>query len=85
MRRALRSRSLKKMQVRLPSGKTVIHIKKRRPSAAKCGRCGAKLNRARLRKAQLAKLPKTKKRPERSLPEFCPKCMREVLKERVRA
>lgn len=85
MRRALRSRSLKKMQVRLPSGRTVVHIKKRRPSAAECGRCGAKLNRARLRQAQLAKLPKTKKRPERPCPELCSKCMREVLKEKVRA
>ena len=74
-------RSTKRYKVKTPGGKTVIHLKKRKPSYAICKKCGAKLNRPKL---NVKKLPKTKKRPERPFPELCSKCMREYFKEKVR-
>jgi len=82
MRRALRSKRKKKVVT--PGGRQVWHVLKRRPSHAKCGKCGAKLNRARLGKGQLCKLPKSSRRPERPLPHLCPRCMKEEIKARVR-
>lgn len=72
-----------KVKKRTPGGRTTIHFRKRKPSPAKCGKCGTKLNRARLNPTQLRKLPKTKKRPERPYPELCPRCMREKVKSKV--
>jgi len=84
MRRALRTRTKKKIKVVTPGGRTVVHIKKKKPAYHKCGVCGAKLNRAKLNPTQLKKLPKVRRRPERPLPHLCPRCMREELKRRVR-
>lgn len=74
----------KRIQRKTPGARTVIHFKKKRVSQSKCGMCGKKLNRSRLTATQLRKLPKTKKRPERPLPELCSKCMREYFKTMVR-
>lgn len=84
MRRALRTRARIKRKIVTPGGRTVIHIKKKKPSYAKCGICGAKLNRAKLDPTQLKKLPKVQHRPERPLPHLCPSCMREEMKKMVR-
>ena len=84
MRRAQRTRSMKKTRIRTPGGKTVVRIKKKRPSYHKCGKCGSKLNRKRLRIKEIKNIPKTKRRPERPLPELCPRCMREAMRDRVR-
>ena len=83
MRRALRSRSIKKIRKRIASGIT-IHFRKKKPNYMHCGICGKKIVRSRLRPYQLKKLPKTKKRPERPLPHLCAKCMREALKRKIR-
>jgi len=82
MRREKRTR--KRTKVKTPGGKTVWHFKKRRVSHAICGRCGAKLNRSRLNPTELRKISKVKRRPERPFPELCSRCMREVLKSKVR-
>jgi large subunit ribosomal protein L34e len=79
------SRSIKRIKKKTPGGKTVIHTRKRKPSHAKCGVCGTKLNRKRLRPVELKKLPKVKRRPERPLPHLCPRCMREYFKDIVRS
>ncbi|MFQ6010114.1 MAG: 50S ribosomal protein L34e [Candidatus Aenigmatarchaeota archaeon] len=84
MRRAQRTRTMKKTRVRTPGGETVIRIKKRRPGYHECGRCGAKLNRRRMRAKEIRKLPRTQRRPERPLPELCSRCMREAMKARVK-
>ena len=84
VRRALRSRSLKRRQVRLPGGKTKVQYKKKRPAYQKCGECGFKLNRSKLDPTKLGKISKSQRRPERPYPELCSRCMRMKMKERVR-
>ncbi len=86
VRRALRSRSLKRSQMKVPGGRTVTHFRRRKPSIAKCAKCGKDLKGVpRLRVSDLKKLPKTKKRPERPYGgNLCSKCMREVFREKVR-
>ncbi|MBL7169713.1 MAG: 50S ribosomal protein L34e [Candidatus Aenigmarchaeota archaeon] len=86
VRRALRSRSLKRSQKKVPGGRTVTHYRRRKPSLAKCAKCGSLLKGVpRLRPSDLRKLPKTKKRPERPYGgNLCSSCMRKVFREKVR-
>ena len=61
-----KSRSLRRVYVRTPGGKTVIHYRKRKPSKAKCAICKKPLHGVpRERPAELRKLSKTEKRPSR--------------------
>ena len=82
MRRADRGR--KRSKKKTPSGITKWVMKKKRVSHPKCGVCKGKLNRARLNKAQISKLTKTKKRPSRPYPELCSSCMRAKMKTMVK-
>ena len=86
VRRALRSRSLKRRQKKVPGGRTVTHYRRKKPSKAKCGKCGKELKGVpRLRPSALRKLPKTKKRPERPYGgSLCSSCMRDLLRKTVR-
>ncbi|NOZ88993.1 MAG: 50S ribosomal protein L34e [Crenarchaeota archaeon] len=81
-----RSRSLRRVHVRLPGGETVVHYEKRRPGPARCMICGRPLNGVpRLRPSQLRKLPKTARRPERMYGGvICPSCLEKLLKKTVR-
>ncbi len=85
-RPALRTRSRRRVYVRTPGGRTVVHYEKRRPGPARCGMCGRPLAGVpRLRPVELRKLPKTKKRPERMFGGvLCPDCLTKVLKRTVR-
>jgi len=83
MRRQLRSTSIKKVKVKTPSG-IKLHFHRKKPSHKKCGSCGNKIVRKRLRPSELSKLTKVQKRPERPLPHMCAKCMREQIKSEVR-
>jgi len=74
----------KRVKVRTPGERTVWHLKEKRVSHAACGKCGAKLNKARLNKMQIKKLSKIKKRPGRPFPGLCSRCMREAFKKRIR-
>jgi len=80
----IRARTIKRVKIKTPGGKTVMHFKKKKHGYSVCSRCGAKLNRPKLNPTQMKKLPKTKKRPERPFPELCSKCMRGYFKEKVR-
>jgi len=84
MRRQLRSTSIKKIKVRTPSGNLKIHFRRKKPGYKKCGLCGGKIVRKRLRPSELAKLPKVQKRPERPYPHLCSSCMREQIKREIR-
>lgn len=84
MRRALRTRARKKVKIKTPGGKSVIHIKAKRPSYHICASCKAKLNRARLLPVEVKRIPKVRRRPERPLPNLCPKCMKEHFKKKIR-
>lgn len=83
MRRQLRSASIKKVRVRVPSG-VVMRFSRAKPNYMQCGGCGAKIVRKRLKLSGVARLSKTQKRPERPLPHLCPGCMREQIKMKVR-
>ena len=74
----------KRVKKKTPSGVTKWVVKKKRPSHAKCGICGEKLNRARLTRVQIKKLTKTQRRPSRPYPELCSKCMRLKIKSMVK-
>ena len=67
--------------------KTVIHHRKKKPSKAKCGSCGAVLSGVpRTRPFKLKKTPKTNKRPERPYGGvLCSKCMRKKIKTEARS
>jgi large subunit ribosomal protein L34e len=82
-----RSRSLRRVYVRLPGGETVVHYEKRRPGPARCAICGRPLNGVpRLRPSELRQLPKTAKRPERIYGGvICPSCLTKLIKKTVRS
>jgi len=77
-------KSKRKYFVKTPGGRTVIHFKKERTSHATCRKCGARLNRLKLSVKEMKNLTKTKKRPERPMPDLCSKCMRKYFKDKVR-
>jgi len=81
-----RSRSLRRVYVRTPGGRTVIHYEKRKPLPAKCAVCGAELHGVpRLRPVELRKLPKSLRRPERMYGGvICPRCLKTLLKQAIR-
>ena len=81
-----RSRTFRRVAVKTPSNRSVIHYKLRAPSKPHCGSCGKVLaGVARGRPAQLNKLSKTEKRPERPFGGvLCGACMRREMKAMAR-
>lgn len=81
-----RSRSLRKIYVKTPGGRTTVHYKHRKPKAAKCGRCGARLfGIARERPCRMRKMGKSMKKVNRPYGgNLCSKCMREMFVEKAR-
>lgn len=81
-----RSRSLRKMFVKTPGGRTVKHLKRKKPSIAKCGKCRAMLaGIPRLRPFKMRNLGKSKKRPERPYGGIlCSSCMRKLFVDKAR-
>jgi len=82
-----RSRSLRKIFVKTPGGRTTVHYKYRKPKVAKCGKCGARLSGvARERPYKMKKMAKSKKRPTRPYGGvLCTKCMRKLFVEKARS
>jgi len=82
-----RSRTLRRVKVKVPGGKTVLHYKRRKPSKAKCSKCGAVLKGiVRERPYKMKKIRKSKKRPTRPYGgSLCTKCMRKLFVEKARA
>ena len=78
-----RSRSKRKVFVRTPGARTVVHYRARKPSKAKCAGCGKQLAGVpREIPSKLKKLPKTARRPERPYGGvLCSKCMREKIRQ----
>ena len=71
-----RSRSLRRVHIRVPSGVSKLFYKKRKPQKAKCGECGAVLQGvARERPTKMQNITKSQKRPERKYGGvLCPSC-----------
>ena len=81
-----KSKSLRKIYVRTPGGRTNIHYKRRKPKAPVCGRCKATLKGiARERPYKMKKIGKSKKRPTRPYGGvLCSRCMRSLFIEKAR-
>ncbi len=82
-----KSRSLRRVYTKLPGSKVVIHYKKRKPSKAKCARCGKVLPRVpRERPYKMQNMPKTAKRPQRPYGGvLCSACSRKEIVKRIKA
>ncbi|WP_457611700.1 50S ribosomal protein L34e [Methanocaldococcus sp.] len=76
-----KSNSYKKVYVRGPGNRTLIHYRRKKVGRAKCALCGAQLNGVpRGRQAEISKLSKTEKRPERPYGGYlCPKCLKRLM------
>jgi large subunit ribosomal protein L34e len=87
VRRALRSRSLRKVAVKTPGGKVAIHYKKRNPKLAHCANCGDVLKgMPRARPYLMKNMGKSKKRPERPFGgKLCSKCSRSSIKQKAKS
>ncbi len=81
-----RSRSYKRIYVRTPGGKTVIHYERRKNTPMRCAKCGGILNGVPIKDSERRSLPKSLKRPERIFGGvLCPRCLAEILKSVVRS
>ncbi len=81
-----KSRSMRRVFRKTPGAKVVVHYRKRKPKAAKCGSCGAVLKGvARARPYKIQNMPKTKKRPTRPYAGvLCSRCLRKLMIEKAR-
>ncbi|MEM2102829.1 MAG: 50S ribosomal protein L34e [Candidatus Bathyarchaeia archaeon] len=86
MRRALRTTTKKRAQVRLPGKRSAIHFKKERVKGAHCLRCGQLLSGIpRLSPSKMSRLALTEKKTERPFSEqLCHNCLRTLIKQAVR-
>jgi large subunit ribosomal protein L34e len=85
VRRALRSRSYRRIKVRVAKS-TVTRYEKRKPKIAHCSSCGVALKGVpRERDYVMRNLPLTKKRPSRPFGGvLCSSCTRDKIKESAR-
>jgi large subunit ribosomal protein L34e len=76
-----KSRTFRRVYVKTPGNKVVIHYRKRKHSKAECAGCGAGLIAVpRERPFKMRNMPKTHKRPERPYGGyFCSKCARKKI------
>ncbi len=81
-----RSRSLRKIKRKVPGGRTALHYERKKPKAARCGKCKAVLKGIpRERPYKMAKMAKSKKRTQRPYGgNLCSRCMRALIIERAR-
>jgi len=82
-----KSRTFRKVFVRTPGAKTVVHHRLRKPSRTKCGGCRKALSGVpRERPTLLKKIPRTARRPDRPYGGvLCSGCMRKTLVQKLRA
>ena len=86
MKPGWRSNSVKKMKKRLPSGKSVVHLKKEKPGRPTCSGCSGELHGLpRLKPIRMANITKSKRTINRMFgSDLCGKCTKSVLKSSVR-
>jgi large subunit ribosomal protein L34e len=77
----------RKIFVKTPGAKNVVHYRERKPNKAVCGSCKKPLAGVpRERPAKMANLPKTTKRPERPYGGvLCSACTRKIHKQQARS
>jgi len=86
MRPALRTRTKKRSQVRLPGKRSTTHFKKEKIKGVHCNRCGQLINTPRLTPSKLGKLSLTQRKTERPYSgQLCHNCLRALIKQTMRA
>jgi large subunit ribosomal protein L34e len=82
-----KSKTFRKIFRKTPGGRLITHYSLRKPKKAHCANCGKPLAGVlRARPVKLRTTAKTKKRPERPFGGvLCSRCMRQRIKEVVRA
>jgi large subunit ribosomal protein L34e len=87
VRGSRRSRTFRRIHVKTPGNRVVMHYKKRKPGKAICAICKTELKGVpRERQYKMQNMPKTAKRPERPYGGYlCTKCMRKKIIEKARA
>ena len=82
-----KSRTLRRVFVKTPGGKTKLHYRKRKPAKAICASCHKPLaGVVRERPKKMMNTAKTKKRPERAFGGvLCSACARKELKKRAKS
>lgn len=76
---------MKRVKVRIPSGRVVVRSKRRRVSKAVCANCKAELHGMPRLGATDFKISKTEKRPSRAYGGyFCGNCTKELLRQKAR-
>ena len=82
-----RSRTYRRIFVRTPGSRTVMHYRRRKPSKAVCGTCKTVL--AGVPQGLpyvIAKFPRSARRPERPYGgNLCSACTRKLLKDKARS
>lgn len=71
-----KSRSLRRVKVKTPSNKVVIHYRPRKPGIVLCQECKKPVSGARWERAFKMKGRKSSKRPSRAYSSLCTKCSR---------
>ncbi|MEM4239936.1 MAG: 50S ribosomal protein L34e [Candidatus Woesearchaeota archaeon] len=81
-----RSRTLRRIFVRTPGGRNVVHYAERKKSRPHCSSCGAELHGIKaVAPREMHAMPKTQKRPERPYGGvLCSACMRRVIIQKAR-
>jgi len=78
-------RRKKRVRVRTPGNRLVLHFKEKKVEVAKCAICKKPLHGVpRLRASELRKLAKSKRRPERPFGgNLCSECMRNLIRKQL--
>jgi large subunit ribosomal protein L34e len=86
-RPSLRSRSLRKIKLRIPGGASVVHYLRRNPSKAKCRICGKTLHGIPTKRpSRMKNIPKSNKTVSRAYGgNLCPACTKQVFKNKARS
>jgi large subunit ribosomal protein L34e len=81
-----KSNTFRKVFVKTPGSKTVLHYRRRKPSKAKCAQCKKLLQGVpREIPTKMANMPKSQKRPERPYGgTLCSSCTRKLFKQSTR-
>jgi len=77
---------MKKVKVRIPSGKIALRSKRRKISASVCANCKRQLHgMPRVHAVEVGNMAKTEKRPSRAYGGYlCGDCTKEFFRERAR-
>jgi len=81
-----RSRTLRRIHVRTPGNRNVVHYKQKKKNRPHCSSCGSLLHGIKaMMPREMHSMPKSTKRPERPYGGvFCSQCMRREIIQKAR-